>query len=186
MLTHIVRAGHIGHLITVKGIVIRVTEVQPYVTLCTYTCPKCHNEIFQRVNTASFTPLDSCISKHCSENKPAGKLEMQTRGCKFSKYQEVRHTVTSRRGIHEGKVKIQELAQHVPVGHVPRAISIHVHGELTRRVSPGDIATVHGVFLPIANTGFHAMKVGGVQRLVLNVLAIGWVNCRDLRACPRT
>lgn len=84
-----VRAGNIGHLITVKGIVIRVTEVQPYLTLCTYTCPKCSVEIFQRVSSNTFTPLNHCISDTCQKNKPPGKLEMQTRGCKFSKYQEV-------------------------------------------------------------------------------------------------
>lgn len=36
----IVRAAHIGHLVTVKGIVIRVAEVKPMLVVGTYTCDK--------------------------------------------------------------------------------------------------------------------------------------------------
>jgi len=70
---------------------------------------------------------------------------MQTRGSKFTKYQEL---------------KLQELPNQVPVGHIPRSVSIHVKGEMTRRCSPGDVVTVTGIFLPIRYTGFRALKVG--------------------------
>lgn len=38
------------------------------------------------------------------------------------------------------QAKIQELAEHVPKGHIPRTMTVHLRGELTRKV---------GYFLPI-------------------------------------
>jgi DNA replicative helicase MCM subunit Mcm2 (Cdc46/Mcm family) len=43
-----------------------------------------------------------------------GKIHMQTRGSRFVKYQELR---------------LQELPDQVPVGHIPRAVTVHCRGE---------------------------------------------------------
>lgn len=32
------------------------------------------------------------------------------------------------------QAKIQELAEHVPKGHIPRTMTVHLRGELTRKV----------------------------------------------------
>lgn len=32
------------------------------------------------------------------------------------------------------QAKIQELAEHVPKGHIPRSMTVHFRGELTRKV----------------------------------------------------
>ena len=32
------------------------------------------------------------------------------------------------------QVKLQELAEHVPKGHIPRSLTAHLRGELTRKV----------------------------------------------------
>lgn len=45
----------------------------------------------------------------------------------------------------------------VPVGHLPRSISVAVHGENTRLAQPGDHVSVTGVFLPLLKTGFRQM-----------------------------
>ncbi|KAG9446051.1 hypothetical protein H6P81_012179 [Aristolochia fimbriata] len=34
------------------------------------------------------------------------------------------------------QVKIQELAEHAPKGHIPQTMTIHFRGELTRKVEP--------------------------------------------------
>lgn len=86
---------------------------------------------------------------------------MQTRACRFSPFQEV---------------KIQEMvskcfvlrllpltvcqADQVPVGHIPRSMTVHVNGSLTRRMSPGDIVHLGGIFLPIPYTGYQAIRAG--------------------------
>jgi DNA replication licensing factor MCM7 len=100
----------IGHLIKVKGMVTRASDVKPQITVCTYTCDVCGSEIFQDILAPQYMPLDVCPSQRCKDNKTSGKIQMQTRGSRFVKYQELR---------------LQELPDQVPVGHIPRSISIH-------------------------------------------------------------
>ena len=51
-------------------------------------------------------------------------------------------------------------ADQVPVGHIPRSMTIHVNGALTRTLSPGDIVNLAGVFLPIPYSGYQAIRAG--------------------------
>jgi len=153
-----VRSQHIGKLITVKGIVIRISEVKPLLSVCTYTCSQCHLELYQTVMSKTYMPIINCTSMECQKTK-GGRLEIQTRGSKFIKFQELR---------------IQEISDQVPVGHIPRSMTVKVHGELCRNASPGDIITLHGVFLPVANEGFKAVKAGMIASTYL--LSVGLVQ----------
>ncbi|KAJ9573239.1 MCM AAA-lid domain [Nakaseomyces glabratus] len=135
----------LGELITVRGIITRVSDVKPAVTVIAYTCDQCGYEIFQEVNSKTFTPLVECPSRECSQNQTKGQLFMSTRASKFNAFQEC---------------KIQELSQQVPVGHIPRSLTIHVNGPLVRSVTPGDIVDIAGIFLPSPYTGFKALKAG--------------------------
>lgn len=140
-----VRGEHLGHLITVRGIVIRVSDVKPAVQVNAYSCDRCGREIFQPVSSKQFTPLTECPSKDCKENNSKGSLYLSTRASKFLPFQEV---------------KIQEMADQVPVGHIPRQLTIHCHGALTRLINPGDVVDVAGIFLPTPYTGFKAIRAG--------------------------
>eukprot|EP00899_Mesostigma_viride_P019352 jgi/Mesvir1/27418/Mv07214-RA.1 len=140
-----VKASHIGRYVTVKGMVTRVGDVRPQVQVATYTCDECGYEIYQMVKANSYMPLSQCVSALCRTNNRQGQLTAQTRGSKFIKFQDV---------------KLQELAEHVPVGHIPRQMSVNLTGELTRQVGPGDIVEISGVFLPLPFTGFQAMRAG--------------------------
>lgn len=140
-----IKGSHIGKFITVRGIVTRVSDVKPSVLVNAYTCDKCGYEIFQEVNSKVFTPLSECTSSVCKNDGAKGQLFMSTRASKFSSFQEV---------------KIQELANQVPVGHIPRSLTIHVNGDLVRSLNPGDIADIAGIFLPSPYTGFKALKAG--------------------------
>ncbi|GAA5993332.1 hypothetical protein JCM5350_001569 [Sporobolomyces pararoseus] len=140
-----VRGAHLGKLITVRGIVTRVSEVKPLLQVNAYTCDSCGAEIFQDVEGRKVTPLDTCISEVCEQNGSRGQLYMQTRASKFTPFQECR---------------IQEMADQVPVGHIPRTMVIHLYGNQTRAVSPGDVIHVGGIFLPIPYEGFKAMRMG--------------------------
>ena len=44
-----VKAQYIGHLVQVKGIVTRSSEVKPMIQVATYTCDQCGAETFQPV-----------------------------------------------------------------------------------------------------------------------------------------
>ncbi|EGC35437.1 hypothetical protein DICPUDRAFT_152234 [Dictyostelium purpureum] len=142
----LIRSEHIGRLVTLTGICTRVTDVKPLVVIALYTCDSCGAEVFQEVTSREFMPLFDCKSKQCNEaGKRAGTLTLQTRGSKFIKFQEV---------------KIQEIANQVPIGHTPRSIKVYMRGELTRKASPGDIVTLSGIFLPTPYTGHKAIRAG--------------------------
>ncbi|KAH9860413.1 hypothetical protein J1614_011744 [Plenodomus biglobosus] len=140
-----VRGEHLGHLITVRGIATRVSDVKPAVLVNAYSCDRCGSEVFQPVSTKQFTPLVECPSEECKSNKTKGQLFLSTRASKFLPFQEV---------------KIQEMADQVPVGHIPRQLTIHCHGALVRQINPGDVIDVAGIFLPTPYTGFKAIRAG--------------------------
>ena len=140
-----VRGEHLGHLITVRGITTRVSDVKPAIQIQAFTCDLCGSEIFQPVTTKQFTPMQECPSPQCEQNNTKGQLYPSTRASKFLPFQEV---------------KIQEMADQVPVGHIPRTLTVHCHGALTRQINPGDIVDIAGIFLPTPYTGFRAIKAG--------------------------
>ncbi len=140
-----VDAAHIGHMVRVDGIVTKATAVKPFIQVATYSCDSCGRENYQEIAGPSFMPLTMCTSADCVANRRKGRLHLQTRGSKFVKFQEL---------------KIQELARNVPVGHIPRSMTIHAYGENTRLVLPGDQVSVSGIFLPVPHTGFRQIKAG--------------------------
>ncbi|KAF2752801.1 MCM-domain-containing protein [Pseudovirgaria hyperparasitica] len=136
---------HLGHLITVRGIATRVSDVKPSVQVSAYACNRCGCEIYQPVTTKAFTPMRECPSQDCKDYNLKGQLCLSTRASKFVPFQEV---------------KIQEMADQVPVGHIPRQLTIHCHGSLVRQINPGDVVDVAGIFLPTPYTGFKAIRAG--------------------------
>ncbi|CAN6674775.1 DNA replication licensing factor Mcm7p [Trichomonascus vanleenenianus] len=140
-----IRGQYLGHLITARGIVTRVSDVKPSIQVNAYTCDKCGNEIFQEIKTRQFAPLLECPSRECKENNTKGQLFMSTRASKFLPFQDL---------------KIQEMADQVPIGHIPRTLTVHLTGELVRSCNPGDVVDIAGVFLPTPYTGFRAIRAG--------------------------
>ncbi|CAI8021470.1 DNA replication licensing factor mcm7 [Geodia barretti] len=159
-----IKADSIGRLVTVRGIVTRATEVKPIMTVATYTCDQCGAESYQPISSPSFTPLVMCPSQECQRNKSGGRLYLQTRGSKFMKYQEI---------------KIQENNDQVPVGNIPRSMTVVARGERTRLAMPGDHVAVTGVFLPLAKTGFRQMTQGLLSDTFLETHKITRVKKMD-------
>jgi DNA replication licensing factor MCM7 len=175
--------------VTIRGIVTRATDVQPLVTVVTYTCTTCTVEIFQevhgdyssasrltyQVNARQFNPLATCPNPSC-KGKNSGGFVARTRGCKFVKYQELR--VQEMVSIIYAKtdvfIPLIQQAEQVPIGHVPRSLNVHIKGELTRQASAGDIVVVTGVrtlssffssensqiFLPTPHVNSRGMRSG--------------------------
>ncbi|KAK0618047.1 MCM2/3/5 family-domain-containing protein [Bombardia bombarda] len=140
-----VRGDHLGHLITIRGIATRVSDVKPVVQVGAYTCDRCGCEIFQPVSDKQYSPLTLCPSQDCKDNQAKGQLHPSSRASKFLPFQEV---------------KIQELAEQVPIGQIPRTLTVLCNGSLVRQVSPGDVVDIAGIFLPTPYTGFKAMRAG--------------------------
>ncbi|XP_046607823.1 DNA replication licensing factor Mcm7 isoform X1 [Neodiprion virginianus] len=159
-----IKAEHIGKLVTVRGIVTRSTEVKPMMVVATYTCDQCGAETYQPVLSLSFMPLQFCGSDDCRVNKSGGRLSLQTRGSKFIKFQEI---------------KIQEHSDQVPVGHIPRSLTIFCRGEMTRQCQPGDHVTITGIFLPLLRSGFRQMMSGLLSETFLEAHRVIGINQID-------
>jgi len=129
-----INANHVGSLVQLDCLVLRVSGVKPKVEVVTYNCEVCGAEVFQTVEGERYTPPKECASQRCKDNKQTGKLNQNLRTCKFVRYQEVR---------------VQEMSQHVPVGGVPRSMTVMVGGDLTRHILPGDAVTITGVYIPL-------------------------------------
>ncbi|KAL6505389.1 Mcm2-7 hexameric complex component [Orobanche gracilis] len=152
-----VKASYIGHLVRISGIVIRCSDVKPLMQVAVYTCETCGFEIYQEVTARVYMPLFDCPSEQCKLNHAKGNLNTQLRASKFLKFQEA---------------KVQELSEHVPKGHIPRTMTVHFRGELTRKVAPGDIVELSGIFLPIPYTGFRAMRAGLIADTYLEAMSV--------------
>lgn len=86
-----IRGVHLGKLITVRGIVTRVSEVKPLLLVNAYTCDSCGTEIFQDITNKQFMPLTDCLNiQTCVKDNRKGTLHMQTRACRFSPFQEAK------------------------------------------------------------------------------------------------
>ncbi|KAH7034803.1 DNA replication licensing factor mcm7 [Microdochium trichocladiopsis] len=140
-----VRGEHLGHLITIRGIATRVSDVKPVVQVGAYTCDRCGCEIFQPVNDKHYTPLTVCPSQECQANQAKGQLFQSSRASKFLPFQEV---------------KVQEMAEQVPIGQIPRTLTVMCYGSAVRQINPGDVVDISGIFLPTPYTGFQAMRAG--------------------------
>lgn len=45
-------------------------------------------------------------------------------------------------------------SDQVPVGNIPRSMTIYARGENTRVAQPGDHVAISGIFLPLLRSGF--------------------------------
>lgn len=140
-----VHADSVGHLIRLRGIITRVTEVKPLLCVGTYTCEQCGYEIYQEVTGSAFMPLTECPSEECRANGVKGQLFLQSRGSRFMKFQEAR---------------IQELTDQVPMGHIPRSMTVSFFGDLCRSCNPGDHVIIDGIYMPRPYSGFKAIRAG--------------------------
>lgn len=165
-----INGSQLGHLVTVRGIVTRVSDVRPCLQVNAYSCDTCGSELFQEVTQRQFTPLAECDSDICKQHKSRGKLFMQTRASKFLSFQEVKlqELVSLEMNCeekqwkrsHANVVTCAPQTDQVPVGHIPRTMSVHLYGELCRSLNPGDVCNIAGIFLPLPYTGFRAMRAG--------------------------
>ena len=128
-----VRASHIGELLTVKGIVTRVSEVKPAIAVATYTCAKGGFEVYQEVTGRSFA-VDTCPASNCCGPRAAQPADARP---------QVRQVP---------EVKVQERRTRCRWG---RAAAAHrppqrrAHARVRR-----DVVTVSGIFLPVPYAGF--------------------------------
>lgn len=150
-----VRADCIGQLVRMRGLVTRVTQVKPLISVATYTCNQCSEETFQTVTTPTFIPKTICESQTCKNSAKPGQLTLQTRGSKFEKFQVIR---------------IQEISSEVPAGHIPRTMTIYARDSLVQRCNTGDVIEVSGIFLPLPIKAFRQSLISETYIEAQNII----------------
>eukprot|EP00835_Amoeboradix_gromovi_P003949 NODE_282_length_11867_cov_0.266995.p2 type:complete len:629 gc:universal NODE_282_length_11867_cov_0.266995:10899-9013(-) len=147
---------YVGKHIQVSGIITRCSQVQPKILVNVYMCNTCQYEHYQPFyhEQPTFTMPALCQGK-CQSQRIKSVLEWQPRLSKYCSFQ---------------TIKIQEQSHLVPQGHVPKTLTIHVHGSLTNTCTPGDMITCQGALMPIHENGF--MKNGLLCSLYLHTMSI--------------
>lgn len=67
----------------------------------------------------------------------------------------------------------------MPVGHIPRSLTIYCRGETTRHSQPGDHISATGIFLPLHKTGFRQVVSGLLSETYLEAHDISCLNQVD-------
>ena len=181
--------------------VTRCTDVRPLMTVAAYTCEQCGYEIYQEVKNKVFMPLMTCPAPMCATNKVNGRIHLQTRASKMVKYQEVKvqelaNQVRTRNGRNSnGPLKpLQGCNAHtrtawckccgrlqVPMGQVPRAITVQAWGDLTRQCKPGDTVNITGIFMPTPFTGYRGSMNAGRQ-----LIADTFIKATDIQQLKKS
>jgi len=171
-------AADLGALVSVRGVVTHVTDVKPLLTVATYLDDVSGIEVYQAVTGPTFAPLTALPAGAAARagGGPAA-LHLQTRGSKFVKFQEVKLQELPLdvraggggegggggglgRGTRHTADQSTPPPPQVPTGSTPRSMTVHLRGELTRSVKPGDAVTIAGAYLPVAATGPRGARSG--------------------------
>ncbi|KCZ79909.1 hypothetical protein H312_02711 [Anncaliia algerae PRA339] len=139
------KSCYIGKLVKIRGIITKVTEVKPSAKVLTYVCESCGSEIYQQIFNDAFDLLEDCPSEKCKIKNTKGVLHLQTRGCKFTRYQ---------------GIKIQELSSDTAVGCIPKIINVECYNKIADSFLPGELVEIGGIFMPRPFYGFKKMKAG--------------------------
>lgn len=139
------KSCYIGKLVKIRGIVTKVTEVKPSAKVLTYVCEYCGSETYQQIFNDTFDLLEECPSDKCKLRNVKGVLHLQTRGCKFTKYQ---------------TLKIQELSSDTAVGSIPKILNVECYNKIAETFLPGEIVEIGGIYMPRPYFGFKKMKAG--------------------------
>eukprot|EP00956_Cyclotella_meneghiniana_P005384 scaffold6788_cov71-Cyclotella_meneghiniana.AAC.6 len=132
-----IRSNSMGQLVTLRGMIVRASDLYK-------------------------TNVNSCRSDYVRWRNAAAPVRRK-RACAI--LLEAFTKMSLKDASQKQELRCQELPNQVPMGHVPRSMSVHCRGELTRLATPGDVVTIDGVFLPqrVAESGYRAMKAGLVS-----------------------
>ena len=121
-------SDHIGKLELLEGIVIRATNVRPFVTKAVFRCNRCEETIEVPQSGNFLTSPSKCTNPAC---KNTSNFELVEEESEFVDSQELR---------------IQEYPEELPPGQTPRSLDIQLIGkDLVDLARPGDRVYVIGI-----------------------------------------
>lgn len=123
------RTDKIGRLLSVSGTVTRTSEVRPELILGTFTCVECKTSIPDVEQQFRYTEPIMCPNPMC-QNRTQWELDVEK--SRFCDWQ---------------KVRIQENANEISTGSMPRSMDVILRSEIVERAKAGDRCVFTGTFI---------------------------------------
>ncbi len=123
-----IRSKHIGKIVSVEGIVTKISPVKQQLKEAVFRCKTCGYEIIVPQGERGLEKPSHC--PRCEEE-----------GRKSSGFQLI---INKSKFIDMQKFMLQEKPEELPPGQLPRSLEIYVYNDLVDSVRPGDRAVVNG------------------------------------------
>ncbi|KAJ3338088.1 MCM DNA helicase complex subunit mcm6, partial [Kappamyces sp. JEL0680] len=130
-----IRMEHHGKLVALSGTVTRTSQVRPELLFGTFECNECHTIIRDVQQEFHYTQPTVCTQDACGNRTDFLLLPAYS---KFADWQ---------------KVRIQENANEVPSGAMPRSMDIVLRGESVERAKAGDRVIITGTPIVVPDVG---------------------------------
>jgi DNA replication licensing factor MCM6 len=125
------KAENIGQLTSFSGTVTRTSEVRPELLLGSFKCMDCGTECPNVEQQCRYTTPAICLNATCANRM---KWTLSREGCKFVDWQ---------------RVRVQENADEVPAGSLPRSMEVILRHEAVEEARAGDKAVFTGSLLVV-------------------------------------
>lgn len=141
------RSEMIGQLIDLRATVTRTTEVRPELSEATFQCSVCGAVLDPVAQQYKFTEPVTCTARDCN-NRLSWALRFELSS--FNDWQ---------------KLHVQENANEIPPGSMPRKIDVIMRNSLVDLCKPGDSAVITGCLVAVPDVPA-LMKPGDVPKSV--------------------
>lgn len=128
-----IRSEKIGSLLSISGTVTRTSEVRPELFKASFTCDMCRAIVDNVEQAFKYTEPTFCPNPSC-ENRAFWTLNVSR--SKFLDWQ---------------KARIQENANEIPTGSMPRTLDVILRGDCVERAKPGDRCKFSGTEIVVPN-----------------------------------
>lgn len=125
------RTQKIGQLVSISGTVTRTSEVRPELVYGSFVCQECKTLVRDVEQQFKHTEPNMCPNLTCN-NRSAWELSIEQ--SKFSDWQ---------------KCRIQENANEIPTGSMPRSLDVILRAEIVERAKAGDKCVFTGTFIVV-------------------------------------
>ncbi|MEM3004005.1 MAG: minichromosome maintenance protein MCM [Candidatus Bathyarchaeia archaeon] len=121
-----VGSEHLGRLMTVEGIVVRATQVKPYIVKAAFECRRCGAVVRLDQKGLFMRGPASCTRPGCKS--------------RFFDFKEKESTY-----INSQEIRLQERPEDLPPGQLPRSMDVRLLEDLSDAARPGDRVSVTGI-----------------------------------------
>jgi len=119
-----IRSHHIGKLISVEGIVLKVTEVRPKIVSAAFECQQCRHVTFVPQEGRGFVEPAECEGCHRKT------LRLVPEKSKF---------------VDAQKMRLQEPPEELRGGEMPQILDVNLEDDIAGVATPGDRVVVTGI-----------------------------------------